>query len=253
MPEGKYQDYRLAELDTAQKLYLVGKIPGQSRPELGAGGRLLLELADAYLFESPLDEIQLREQITHPFTRLGPEPMRFSQTALPAASPRAARTDIDQMVALVNAASVQSTIQSLQDFQTRYARADNRLQVAQWIQQKFISYGVTDAVLQQFMWQNTIQYNVVATIPGTTYPNQYIVVGGHHDSISNNSDPYLFAPGMMTTPVQRGRPGMARVMMASGYQPRSSIRFVTFAAENSASGAQTPRPHGQSGRNETSA
>lgn len=232
VPEGKYQDYRLAELDTAQKLYLVGKIPGQSRPELGAGGRLLLELADAYLFESPLDEIQLREQITHPFTRLGPEPMRFSQTDLPAASPRAARTDIDQMVALVNAASVQSTIQSLQDFQTRYARADNRLQVAQWIQQKFISYGVTDAVLQQFMWQNTIQYNVVATIPGTTYPNQYIVVGGHHDSISNNSDPYLFAPGADDNASGSvAALEMARVMMASGYQPRSSIRFVTFAAE----------------------
>lgn len=232
VPEGKFQAFRLTELDEAHKLYLIGKIPGQGQPELGAGGRLLLELSDAYLIESGLDEIQLRELIDHPFTRLGPEPLRFSQTALPSPTGHSARTDIDQMIALVNAASVQSTIQSLQDFQTRYARADNRLQVAQWIQQKFLSYGVTDVVLQEFLWQNTSQYNVVATIPGTIYPNQYIVVGGHHDSISNNSDPYVFAPGADDNASGSvAALEMARVMMASGYQPRTSIRFVTFAAE----------------------
>ncbi len=234
VPETKseYLAYRLTELAANQKLYLVGKIPGSAKPELGAEGRLLLELSDAYLIESGLDEIQLRDLISHPFTLLGPEPLRFPQTSLPASSNQSARTDIDQMLALVNTASVQSTIQSLQDFQTRYARADNRLQVAQWIQQKFISYGVTDVVLQQFMWQNTTQYNVVATIPGTVYPNQYIVVGGHHDSISSNSDPYVFAPGADDNASGSvAALEMARVMMTSGYQPRTSIRFVTFAAE----------------------
>ncbi|MCB5246600.1 MAG: M20/M25/M40 family metallo-hydrolase [Candidatus Cloacimonetes bacterium] len=234
VPQGKsqYLPYRLTELSGALQLYLVGKVPGYAQPELGAGGRILLELESAWLLESPLDEIQLRERIAHPFTRLGPEPLRFPQSSLPPRASHNQRTDIDQMIALVNATSVQSTIQSLQDFQTRYARADNRLQVAQWIQQQFISYGVTDAVLQQFLWQNTTQYNVVATIPGTIYPNQFIVVGGHHDSISNNSDPYVFAPGADDNASGSvAALEMARVMMASGYQPRTSIRFVTFAAE----------------------
>ena len=234
VPDSKseYLAFRLTEWSDARKLYLLGKIPGHAQPELGAGGRLLLELSDAYLIESGLDEIQLRELVIHPFTLLGPEPLRFPQTELPSPSGHSARTDIDQMIALVNAASVQSTIQSLQDFQTRYARADNRLQVAQWIQQKFISYGVTDVALQEFLWQNTTQYNVVATIPGSIYPNQYIVVGGHHDSISNNSDPYVFAPGADDNASGSvAALEMARVMMASGYQPRTSVRFVTFAAE----------------------
>ncbi len=234
VPEGKpeYLAYRLTEQFRQQQLYLVGKIPGQGKPDIGAKGSILLELESAYLLQSSLDEIQLRELISHPFTILGPEPMRFPQTALPAQSGKTSRTDISQMIAMVNASSVENTIQSLEDFVTRYARADNRLQVAQWIQQKFISYGVTDVVLQPFEWQNTTQYNVVATIPGTIYPNQYIVVGGHHDSINNYTDPYISAPGADDNASGSvAALEMARVMMASGYQPRASIRFVTFAAE----------------------
>lgn len=234
VPEGKTEclGYRLADYSGQSNLYLVGKVPGLEKPELDTKGRILLELESSYLLETSLNEIELRDLISHPFTLLGPEPLRFPQTALPAQSGQSSRTSIDQMIALVNATSVESQIQSLQDFQTRYARADNRLQVAQWIQQKFISYGVTDAVLQPFEWQNTTQYNVVATIPGSVYPNQYIVVGGHHDSINNHSDPYLSAPGADDNASGSvAALEMARVMMASGYQPLTSIRFVTFAAE----------------------
>ncbi len=234
VPEGNpdYLIHRLTEPGSPQKLYLVGKIPGQGQPEPGAAGRILLELESSYLLESGLDEIQLRALIPHPFTLLGPEPMRFSQVGRIADQEPARRADIDQMVDLVDANSVLSLIQSLQDFRTRYAPASNRLQVAQWIQQKFIEFGVTDTQLQPFSWQNTTQYNVVATIPGSVYEDQYIIVGGHHDSVSGNSDSYVFAPGADDNASGSvAALEMARVMMASGYQPRTSIRFVTFAAE----------------------
>ncbi len=227
-----YISHRLTEPGSQQKLYLIGKIPGQGQPEAGEGGRILLELESGYLLESQLDEIQLRELIPHPFTLLGPEPMRFPQSSLTAEQDLARRADIEQMVDLVDADSVLNLIQSLQDLETRYAPAPNRLQVAEWIQQKFIDFGVTDTVLQPFTWQSTTQYNVVATITGSVYPNQYIIVGGHHDSVSGNSDPYMFAPGADDNASGSvAALEMARVMLASGYQPRTSIRFVTFAAE----------------------
>jgi leucyl aminopeptidase len=97
---------------------------------------------------------------------------------------------------------------------------------------QFQSFGVPDVQLFSFNWNNTTQYNVVATIPGTVYPDQYIVVGGHHDSINNSGDPYTSAPGADDNASGSvAALEMARVMMQSGYQPRASIRFITFAAE----------------------
>lgn len=222
----------LSAYPPARTLYLIGRIEGRPDPDWNRAGQMLLDLGTSVLLQSELDETGLRSMFDNPFTLLSLEPMRFPDTVMSPSASAAARTDIDTMLALVNTTSVQGLIQSLQDFQTRYAFADNRLQVAQWIQQQFISYGITNATLQSFSWQNTTQYNVVATIPGTVYPDQYIVVGGHHDSISGNSDPFTLAPGADDNASGSvAALEMARVMMASGYQPRTSIRFVTFAAE----------------------
>lgn len=220
----------LAPYPSSENLWIVGKLPGEAVP--AQAGKLLWEMDNACLVSNSMDEIALRPLLRHPFAPLNLEPLRFPDTGLSQQSSSETRTEIDQMVAMVNTASVQSLLQNLQDFQTRYARASNRQQVAEWIRQKFISFGITDVVLQQFTWQNTDQYNVVATIPGTVYPNQYIIVGGHHDSISGNSDPYTTAPGADDNASGSvAALEMARVMMQSGYQPKTSIRFVTFAAE----------------------
>ncbi len=222
----------VSEYPPRAKLYLVGNIPIAWQTDLSQAGKVLLDLGSALLLESSLPETELRKLTDNPFTLLSLEPMRFPDSGLPPEAAKAARTDIDQMLALVSVTSVQSLIQSMQDMQTRYALAPNHLQVAQWIQQQFTSYGIPNVQLQSFNWQNTTQYNVVATIPGTVYPNQYIVVGGHHDSTSGNSDPMTTAPGADDNASGSvAALEMARVMMASGYQPRTSIRFVTFAAE----------------------
>ncbi|MDZ4182124.1 MAG: M20/M25/M40 family metallo-hydrolase, partial [Candidatus Cloacimonadaceae bacterium] len=222
----------LSSLPQRGTLFLVSRLGEDDPLDLSECGKVLLDLGTSLLLQSDLDEVQLRARIRNPFTILEMEPMRFRPQALNMSVLDETRTTIDQLISHVNADSVLSFITSLQDFQTRYAHAPNRLQVAQWIQQQFIRMGVTDAQLHQFTWQNTQQYNVVATITGTIYPDQYIIVGGHHDSISNNSDPMLLAPGADDNASGTvAALEMARVMMLSGYQPKCSIRFVTFAAE----------------------
>ena len=144
----------------------------------------------------------------------------------------ARQVDLQNLVDAVEADSVLSHIQGLQDFGTRYCFADNRAAVSQWIRDLFISFGVPHVELHQFELDGTDQYNVVATIPGSVYPDEYIIVGGHHDSYNQYDDPYLSAPGADDN--ASGTAAcleMARVMMACGYRPRRSIRFVTFAAE----------------------
>ena len=86
-------------------------------------------------------------------------------------------------------------------------------------------------VIDSFQYQGTWQKNVVATLPGIYEPEVYNVVGGHHDSYSSGN-PMVFAPGADdnasgTAAVLE----IARVIKENNYQPESTIKFVTFAAE----------------------
>jgi hypothetical protein len=140
-------------------------------------------------------------------------------------------TTIFNIVSLVNPDSVSYFVQSLQDFQTRFLFAENRDSVAGWIKSQFLRFGFTDVQLDSFQYQGTWQKNVVATLTGSLLPDNIYVFGGHHDSYSSG-DPYTFAPGADdnasgTAAVLE----IARVLMQSGYQPKSTIKFITFAAE----------------------
>ena len=67
--------------------------------------------------------------------------------------------------------------------------------------------------------------NVVGEIPGTEHPEQIVVVGGHLDSwdlASGTTD-----NGMGTTTTL----GAAEAIVASGFKPRRTLRFVLFTGE----------------------
>ena len=68
-------------------------------------------------------------------------------------------------------------------------------------------------------------HNVVATLRGTTIPDEYIVIGGHFDCFSGATgavdDGSGFAPGMEAI----------RLIKAAGGQPKRSIIVILFAAE----------------------
>jgi len=213
------------------RLYIISKLGDINPNELAACGELLLDMGTSVLIESRFDEIELRGLIKNPFTILDLVPMELSSSGSLPGGLAETRTEIANLVSQVNADSVLYFIQSLQDMQTRYALASNRLEVSNWIKGQFLRFGISNASLHNFVWQGTTQYNVVATITGSVYPDTYIVVGGHHDSITNTT-PYDFAPGADDNASGTvAALEMARVMMASGYQPKCSIRFVTFAAE----------------------
>ena len=68
-------------------------------------------------------------------------------------------------------------------------------------------------------------HNVVATLRGTTYPDECIVIGGHFDAFTGGTggvdDGSGFAPGMEAI----------RLIAAAGAKPKRSIIFIAFAAE----------------------
>jgi len=68
-------------------------------------------------------------------------------------------------------------------------------------------------------------HNVVATLRGTAFPDEHIVIGGHFDAFSSATggvdDGSGFAPGMEAV----------RLIAAAGARPKRSITFIAFAAE----------------------
>lgn len=140
----------------------------------------------------------------------------------------------------LNSDSIKSTVIWLEDMGTRFAFADNHRKVAVRIQDRFKRSGYYNAYLDSFLlstkWRNqnysTWQYNVVAQLTGSVYPDSVNILGAHYDSIVSLGDPFTKAPGANDN--GSGIAAMieiARVMKTKGYTPDNSIQFVAFAAE----------------------
>ncbi len=142
------------------------------------------------------------------------------------------RVDFGDMLNQVNADSIIWFMQQLQDFTTRFSGAPNRFAVADWIKNQFLRFGISNAHTELFYAENLDQYNAVATIPGSIDEDKYIIIGGHHDSITFGSDPMISAPGADDNASGAAAVlEIARVMKANNYQPECTIKFITFAFE----------------------
>lgn len=68
-------------------------------------------------------------------------------------------------------------------------------------------------------------YNVIADIPGTQWPDEYVIVGGHIDSWDGATGATDNGAGCATTMEA------ARILMASGVKPKRTIRFMLWSGE----------------------
>jgi hypothetical protein len=127
--------------------------------------------------------------------------------------------------------SIKACIQALQDFGTRYANAPNRKAVALWIKNKYMSFGITDVVIDSFLLNTTYQYNVIATIPGSIDPNKVYIIGGHSDAITS-TNPMVSAPGADDNASGTvAAIEIARILKKLNYHPETTIKFMAFGAE----------------------
>jgi len=140
--------------------------------------------------------------------------------------------------------SIFAYIQALENFGTRFLLADNRRDVALWIRDKFISFGYPDAVLDSFectttwpptggLTYTTWQYNVLAPLTGSQSPEVQTMLGGHHDAIVySGGDPFFQAPGADDNASSCAAVlEIARVIKSHNYQPKTTLCFATWAAE----------------------
>lgn len=137
----------------------------------------------------------------------------------------------------VNADSMRSTIQHLQDFGTRFSQIDNRKEIATWLIQKFSSFGYSNNQVKldsfQVNWGGVItwQFNVICTLEGTNAPKEEYHIGAHYDSYS------IVYPDTLAPGADDDGSGVAsvmevaRVMKIMNFHPESTIKFCLWAFE----------------------
>ena len=135
---------------------------------------------------------------------------------------------IASYVSQVSSSRIATDDTRLAAFLTRHTLTDSVQAAGTWIRNQFLGMGYTDVQYHTFTYQSTTQKNVVCTVPGTRFPNQYIIVDGHYDSISQQSS--TNAPG-----ADDNGTGVATILetarLLQGIPFDYSIRYICFAAE----------------------
>lgn len=126
----------------------------------------------------------------------------------------------------VQASNITSTVQHLENYGTRDAYTSSSIEAQNWIKQEFENLGL-EVELQNFnMPGGSASDNVIATLTGTKYPDEYIVTGGHYDSYSNSSA----APGADDN--ASGTAGVLEIArILSQYTFDRTIVFCAFSGE----------------------
>ncbi|MFD0739910.1 M20/M25/M40 family metallo-hydrolase [Lysobacter koreensis] len=138
----------------------------------------------------------------------------------------------------VSASNIFTTIDHLQGYQNRYYASTTGQQAAEWIRSTWQNLGAgrSDVSSELFTACSncSTQPSVILTIQGAELPNEIVVLGGHLDSInsSGGGSSTQRAPG-----ADDDASGIAtltevlRVALASGWQPKRTVKFMAYAAE----------------------
>ncbi len=188
--------------------YFLGSVPQALRARLT--GRVLWERDDAvFLTASPEEAptllglpIRWQHVMPRPFSR-----RFFEQFALPSVALRALPHDpaIQAIVDEVNADSLTSFIQRLQDFGSRLILGDSSYAASQWLFDTFSSWGYETRFDSFFIPRPVLgnwpgvgwERNVIARKHGSHGVGTRYVIGGHFDSIvwSDTALARINAPG----------------------------------------------------------
>jgi hypothetical protein len=110
----------------------------------------------------------------------------------------------------------------------RWTRGSQVAQARDWLVQQFQAMPGLTVETQSFAVGSNTGFNVIATLTGTTRPNDWYVVGAHYDSTSQNTS--QAAPGAEDN--ASGTAGvleMARIFTA--HPPEATIKFICYSGE----------------------
>ncbi len=218
-----------------RKFFLVPAAGAADRAELASLGKIALVEPSTVLFwtetgdplsllPSGLPRKPLASRSIGPYLRPS-RPLETEAVALRAADPL-----VDLLASRVSGDNLLGLVQSLQDFQTRFASTANCEAAGTAISNYFQGLGL-DVSFQTFSFGGGYtSRNVIAENPGESYPEDVLIICGHYDSISPADTRLTLAPG-----ADDNGSGTAAVMEAARILADVpldfSVRFIAFSAE----------------------
>jgi hypothetical protein len=155
------------------------------------------------------------------------------RTPIASAAPPAAAPDslVETIVSLVSGANLTTNVQTLQDFQTRYASTTNCESAGDSLFSSFTALGLDDVHFEPFTFATSYSSrNVVAELAGETYPDDIFIICSHYDSTSGSATRQTLAPG-----ADDNASGTAAVLEAArvlaAFPLDFTVRFIAFSAE----------------------
>jgi leucyl aminopeptidase len=126
---------------------------------------------------------------------------------------------------------IHKTIADLSGMQNRYYQSKTGAEASRWLQARWQSFTKRSDVTVELFDHGYAQKSVILTIPGTTHPDEVIVIGGHLDSIApggkNSVAPGADDDASGTATVTE----IARVLLENDFRPERTIKLMAYAAE----------------------
>lgn len=175
-----------AEIDAVdlhpEQLYLVETAPGQTqwvteeeKWELRRNGQQFMDITDN--------------------AQLGTQHVKAESVKFPKKCVK--QDDVGKLIKNLEKTNMQTNLEKLTSFHTRYYKSDYGLQSSDWVLQKVDEIikeaGAEDTVFVESFPHTWKQHSVIATIPGES--NTTVVIGAHQDSINLWLPSILAAPG----------------------------------------------------------
>lgn len=142
---------------------------------------------------------------------------------------------VNKLLPQLQDSNVLATIQSLSSYQNRFYTTSHGVNASNWIasQWKQLAGNRGDVTVEQISHAGWPQKSVILTIKGTDNAAETVVLGGHLDStVGNGTGESSRAPGADDDASGvASLTEVARVLLAGNYQPRRTIKFMAYAAE----------------------
>ncbi|QIE60349.1 M20/M25/M40 family metallo-hydrolase [Rasiella rasia] len=141
---------------------------------------------------------------------------------------------VTQVLEAINTQNIEDHILELESYGTRYHTMAQATQAAQDLKTKWEAmatlYNRDDVTVRLYNHANTGMPSVILTIEGIEFPEEFVIVGGHLDSTSNQGNNN--APG-----ADDDASGIATITEATralfeiGFVPKRTIEVMAYAAE----------------------
>lgn len=214
---------RPADQGTTENIYLL-EVPSKQLPKIAGALHRKLRHCGGFMYHASEAEA-LRE---------------LEASAAPATATRPAylianHDLVTPALAQMDEAHIGAIIVQLSAFVNRYYASSHGAEASNWLRRQWTALAAAHPGISvaQFPHAGYGQQSVVATIAGSGKASEVVVLGAHLDSINTGSSREgAKAPGADDDASGvAGLTEVLRVLAASGYRPRRTVKLIAYAAE----------------------